>query len=63
MVLYLAGRIAFFFNPTRIAYSFRKIWNKDFDRGDAYWLEAEEFSQKIIGFAVLMLIFYLLSLL
>jgi hypothetical protein len=63
VVLYLAGRIAFFLNPTRIIYSFKEIWNRDFDRGDAYWLEAEEFSQKVIGFAVLILIFYLLSLL
>jgi len=60
-LLYLLGRIAYFFNPARIVYSFKEIWNKDFDKGDAYWEGAEEFSQKAIGFGILMLVFYILT--
>jgi hypothetical protein len=59
--LYMLGRISFFFNPARIAYSFKEIWNKDFNKGDTYLDGAEDFSQKVIGFGILMLICYCLT--
>ena len=58
-LLYLLGRIAFFFSPSRQIYSFNTIWNIDFDKDDAYWQAAEEFSQKLIGAVVLGVICYL----
>lgn len=51
-VLFLLGRIAFFFNPARTVYSFKHIWNMEYDKGDNYWQFAEEFSQKLIGLVV-----------
>jgi len=55
-VLFLLGRVAFFFNPARTAYSFKAIWNMDYDKDDEYWQFTEELSQKLIGVAVLGLI-------
>ena len=51
--LFFLGRFAYFFNPARTVYSFKEIWNKQYDKGDRYWQFAEEFSQKLIGVAVL----------
>ncbi|MDT3402832.1 hypothetical protein [Mucilaginibacter terrae] len=44
-VLVVLGRVAFFFNPARTVYTFKHIWNKEYDSTDNYWQFAEEFSQ------------------
>jgi hypothetical protein len=59
--LYLLGRIAFFVNPNRKTYSFKVIWNKNYDKDDEYWQFAEEFSQKAIGVILFVFICYFLS--
>ncbi|MFD1258710.1 hypothetical protein ACFQ3S_18025 [Mucilaginibacter terrae] len=58
--LCILGRVALFFNPDHKTYSFKTIWNKDYDKGDEYWQFAEDFSQKAIGAVLLVLIGYLL---
>ncbi|MDB5126389.1 hypothetical protein [Mucilaginibacter sp.] len=60
-VLYAMGQLAKLFRPSAEAYSFKTIYNMDYDRGDSYKQMMERAGQQMagalfIGFVVLICI-------
>ena len=49
--MYILGVIIKAFKPSAKTYSFKNIWNMEYDKNDGYNMFVEEFGQKMTGFA------------